>query len=137
MPLQVNAFFYRLIMLLAVTIWFYVLLRFLSFGRPHARIAWAGAFFTALLYTAGQLLLHRLLDYEKMVVIYGTSTALALLLLFVFYCSFIFYFGACLTWALGKFCGRPIQPSRRGESIEAEHYEGATLRAFSSSTKDH
>jgi len=119
LPLQVNAFYYRVIMFLAVTIWFFVLLKYLSYGRPRAEIAWAGAFFTSLLFTAGQLLLRRLLDYDNMKVIYGASTSLALLLLFVFYCSFIFYFGACFTWALGQYCGRPIQPSRRAETVDA------------------
>ncbi|HEY4064468.1 MAG TPA: YihY/virulence factor BrkB family protein [Puia sp.] len=117
LPLQVNAFFYRLIMFLAVTIWFFLLLKYLSYGRPHAKMAWAGASFTSLLFTAGQLLLHRLLDYDNMKIIYGTSTSLALLLLFVFYCSFIFYFGACFTWALGQHCERPILPSRRSEAL--------------------
>jgi len=110
LPLQVNAFFYRLIMLASEIIWFFVILRYLSYGRPAPKIAWAGASFTALLLTAGQLLLHRLLNYETMEVIYGASTSLALLLLFVFYCSFIFYFGACFTWALGQHCGHPILP---------------------------
>ncbi|HEY8970797.1 MAG TPA: YihY/virulence factor BrkB family protein [Puia sp.] len=118
LPLEVNAFFYRLIMLLAVIIWFFVILKYLSYGRPHAKIAWAGASFTGLLFVAGQLLLHRLLNYDTMKVIYGTSTSLALLLLFVFYCSFIFYFGACFTWALGQHYGRPILPSRRAETYE-------------------
>lgn len=117
LPLQVNAFFYRLIMLVAIIIWFFLLLKYLSNGRPHTKMAWAGASFTALLFTVGQLLLHRLLDYDNMEIIYGASTSLALLLLFVFYCSFLFYFGASFTAALGQRCGRPIRPSRRAETF--------------------
>jgi len=118
LPLQVNTFFYRLIMLLAVIIWFFVILKYLSYGRPSARIAWAGASFTGLLFFAGHQLLERLLNYDTMELIYGNSTALALLLLFVFYSSFIFYFGACFTWTLGRRCGRPILPSRRAETFD-------------------
>jgi len=118
LPLQVNAFLYRLIMLLAVIVWFFVLLKYLSYGRPHTKIAWEGACFTGLLFTAGQLVLHRLLNYNNMKIIYGATTSLALLLLFVFYCSFIFYFGACLTWALGEERGRPIRAARRAEVFE-------------------
>lgn len=114
LPLQVNPFLYRLIMLAAEAIWFFVILRYLSYGRPTPKIAWAGAAFTALLFTAGQLLLHRLLNYDTMEGIYGASTSLALLLLFVFYCSFIFYFGACFTWVLGQRCGHPILTSHPG-----------------------
>jgi len=118
LPLQVNAFLYRLIMLLAVIVWFFVLLKYLSYGRPHTKIAWEGACFTGLLFTAGQLVLHRLLNYNNMKIIYGATTSLALLLLFVFYCSFIFYFGACLTWAIGEERGRPIRAARRAEVFE-------------------
>jgi membrane protein len=116
LPLQNNPLLYRLIMLLAVIVWFFVLLKYLSYGRPHAIIAWEGACFTGLLFTAGQLALHRLLNYDSMKVIYGATTSLALLLLFIFYCSFIFYFGACFTWALGQQAGRPIQPSARAST---------------------
>ncbi|HVU95314.1 MAG TPA: YihY/virulence factor BrkB family protein [Puia sp.] len=119
LPLQVNAMYYRVIMFVAVTIWFFVILKYLSYGRPQAKIAWSGAVFTTLLFALGQQLLQRLLNYDSMKIIYGTSTALALLLLFVFYCSFIFYFGACFTWALGQRVGLPIQPSRHGEVVEA------------------
>jgi membrane protein len=118
LPRAVNAFYYRVIMFFVVTIWFFVLLKYLSYGRPRAAIAWAGALFTTVLFTAGQLLLHRFLDYENMKIIYGSSTSLALLLLFIFYCSFMFYFGACFTWALGQARGRPIRPSRRAEVLE-------------------
>ncbi|HEY4208120.1 MAG TPA: YihY/virulence factor BrkB family protein [Puia sp.] len=119
LPLQVNTFFYRFAMMLAVAIWFFVILKWLSYGRPHWKIAWIGALFTGLLFTAGQTLLHLLLNYDTMEVVYGTSTALALLLLFVFYCSFIFYFGACFTWSLGQHWGHPIQPSRQAEIVES------------------
>jgi membrane protein len=117
LPFQVNAFLYRLMMLLAVIVWFFVLLKWLSYGRPHTKTAWLGAGLTGLLFTAGQQVLHRLLNFENMKIIYGSTTSLALLLLFVFYCSFIFYFGACLTWALGQESGRPIRAARRAEII--------------------
>jgi membrane protein len=134
LPLQVNVFYYRVIMFLAVTLWFFVLLKYLSYGRPRAGIAWAGAFFTSLLFTAGQLLLHRLLDYGNMKIIYGASTSLALLLLFVFYCAFIFYFGACFTWALGQYCGRPILPSRRAETVAMASAKQSSLKNLSNSS---
>lgn len=117
LPLQVNAFLYRLMMLLAVIVWFFVLLKWLSYGRPHTKTAWLGAALTGLLFTAGQQVLHRLLSFKNMKIIYGSTTSLALLLLFVFYCSFIFYFGACLTWALGQESGRPIRAARRAEIV--------------------
>lgn len=117
LPLQVNEVLYRVITTLAVIIWFLVILKYLSYGRPAWKTAVAGSIFTGGLFTIGHVLLHQLLTYDNMKLIYGTSTSLALLLLFVFYCSFIFYFGACFTWALGQHTGRPILPVRQAFSV--------------------
>lgn len=108
LPLQVNETLYRAVTALAAILWFILILKYLSFGRPAWKTATGGAVFTGLLFSAGELILHRFLDYNALKTIYGASTSLALLLLFVFYCSFIFYFGACFTRALGEHMGRPI-----------------------------
>jgi membrane protein len=104
--------FYRVVTMLAVITWFTLILKFLSFGRPDWRTAVAGGVFTGLLFTIGEVLLHLVFSYNNVKTIYGTSASLVLLLLFVFYCSFIFYFGACLTQALAVRTNRPIVPAR-------------------------
>lgn len=95
-----------------VTIWFAVLFRFLPDGRPRWRTAFAGGFFTGLLFTGGKLLLGVLLSYSNMQTIYGASTSTVLVLLFVFYSSFIFYYGACFTKAWAEHVHQPIEPGR-------------------------
>ena len=112
LPLQVNEMLYRAVTTVAAILWFILILKYLSFGRPAWKTVTGGAVFTGLLFSAGELILHRLLDYDNLKTIYGASTSLALLLLFVFYCSFIFYFGACFTRALGEHTGRPILATR-------------------------
>jgi membrane protein len=118
LPLQVNEILYRLITTLTVIIWFVLILKYLSYGRPTWRMAIAGAIFTGVLFTCGQLLLHQLLTYDNLKTIYGVTASLALLLLFVFYCSFMFYFGACFTRALAEHTGKPIPPA--GHAIRSE-----------------
>ena len=107
--LWINNFFYHLVTIMAGMVWFSLVLRYQSYGRPAWSTAIAGGIFTGLLFTAGELLLHFVLSYNNMSTIYGTSTSLVLLLLFIFYCSFIFYFGACFTIALSESTGQPIK----------------------------
>ena len=121
----VNVLLSQLISLVVVTTWFTMLFRFLPDGHTTLRVTIAGAFFTALLFTFGKFLLKWLLSYSNMQTIYGTSTSFVLLLLFIFYCSFIFYYGACFTKVWAKFKQQPVAPGRYAVSyhiaqIEAE-----------------
>jgi membrane protein len=87
--------------LLLVSAWFTMMFKFLPDGRPAWKVAMTGAIFTGILFTFGKLLLRWMLSYSNMHNIYGASTSMVLLLLFIFYSSFIFYYGACFTkvWA--------------------------------------
>jgi membrane protein len=108
----------QLISFILISIWFFVLFKFLPDGRPTLKTLIAGAVFTGLLFTCGKLLLKWLLTYSNMQTVYGASTSSVLLLLFVFYSSFIFYFGACFTRVWAEFHQKPIQPSKNAERFE-------------------
>jgi membrane protein len=86
---------------LIMAIWFLIIFRYLSHGRPLWRIAWIGALFTSILFSFGKIILHILLTYNQINSIYGASASLVLLLLFLFYTSMILYYGASFTkvWA--------------------------------------
>ncbi|MES1249593.1 MAG: YhjD/YihY/BrkB family envelope integrity protein [Chitinophaga rupis] len=112
LPRKAGGFLYRMTTILASIAWFTLLLKFLSYGRPAWKAAIAGGIFTGLFFAVGELLLHLVFSFNSMKTIYGASTSLVLLLLFVFYCSFIFYFGACFTQALAAHTGKPILPVR-------------------------
>ena len=99
----------QLISLVVVSTWFSVLFRFLPDAHPDWRVAFTGGLFTGVLFTAGKLLLRFLLSYSNMQTIYGASTSMALLLLFVFYSSFIFYYGACFTEVWAMHVNKPIK----------------------------
>ena len=108
----------QIISFILISVWFFVLFRLLPDGRPTGKTLVAGAVFTSLLFTAGKLLLKWLLTYTSMEKVYGPSTSSVLLLLFVFYSSFIFYYGACFTKVWADFYNSPIQPSKRAESYK-------------------
>jgi membrane protein len=107
-----------LISVVVVTIWFMLMFRFLPDGRPRWNIALAGAFLTAILFTVGKLVLHALLSYSNINSLYGTSAAVVLILLFVFYSALILYYGAAFTKIWAEHKGQPIQPVRH-----ASHYK--------------
>ena len=100
----------HIVSIIMATIWFAMVFRYLPDGRPQWKIAFMGAFLTALLFTIGKILLHWLLTYSNITTLYGTSASIVLLLLFVFYSSLILYYGAAFTKIWGIYKGEPIRP---------------------------
>jgi len=80
-----------------LTAWFALLLRYLPDIRVRWQAVWMGAFVTSVLFSLGAELLSLLLTYQQISSLYGNSASLILILLFVFYCSLIFYYGASFT----------------------------------------
>jgi len=116
-----KTFIREIILLLMVTVWFSMLFKFLPDARPSWKTVIAGAFFTGFLFTIGKLLLQWVLSYSSMQTIYGASTSSVLLLLFVFYSSFIFYYGACFTKIWAEAYNKPIPPAKHAEKYEWSH----------------
>lgn len=79
---------------IVISIWFIILFRYLADGRPSWRVAIAGGSLTGILFEAGKTLLTNLMRHSNIGTLYGASGAMVLILLFVFYSSFILYFGA-------------------------------------------
>lgn len=80
-------------------IWFGIVFRYLTDARPGWRAVLVSAVVTSLLFNIGKIVLHYVLQSSNINSLYGASTSLVFLLLFVFYSSFIFYFGAAFTIA--------------------------------------
>lgn len=93
-----------------VSIWFIVLFRYLADGRPRWKIAIIGGIITGILFTLGKLLLRFLIIHSNVNLLYGTSGSIVLILLFVFYSSFILYYGACFVELLSEKMEQPIHP---------------------------
>ncbi len=115
----VNEVFFVII----VTMWFTVLFRFLTAGRPVWKLAFAGGILTSILFTLGKLLLRWLLSYSNITTIYGASGSTVLILLFVFYTSFIFYFGGCFIKVLSETLNLPIKPVKEAYTFEVHEIE--------------
>ncbi|GAB3182281.1 YihY/virulence factor BrkB family protein [Telluribacter humicola] len=101
-----------------ITVWFSILFRYLTDGRPDWSLAFMGGFFTAILLNGGKLILRWLLTYNNISTIYGASGSIVLIMLFVFYSSIIFYYGGAFIKVLSDTNGKPIRPIRKAYRYE-------------------
>jgi len=74
--------------------WFILLFRYLADGHPKWLACVGGGLLTSILFAIGKWVLKLLLINTNISKVYGTSGSLVLVLLFVFYCSMILYYGA-------------------------------------------
>ena len=112
-----------LVSIAIVCTWFTVLFRYLPDGKLKWRVALTGGLLTSILYNIGAFVLKFLLLNSNIGVVYGASASVVLLLLFVFYASLIFYYGAAFTKVWGEYLEQPIQPVIHAELYENIHIE--------------
>ncbi len=101
-----------LIAWLILAAWFGVTFRTLSLAKVPWRAVTRGAALTALLIRVGETVLSQLLVARDLGPVYGPASSLVLVLLFVFYCAMIFYFGAAFTKAYAHRIGLDIRPKK-------------------------
>ena len=108
----------QLLFVAIVTTWFTVLFRFLTNGRPTWRNSIRGGILTGIFFTIGKFILRIMLPLSNIGNIYGASGSIVLIMLFVFYSSFIFYFGACFVKVLSDAHKTPIRPIKGAYQYE-------------------
>lgn len=108
----------QILFILIVTTWFSVLFRFLTNGRPTWKASIRGGILTGVLFTLGKYILRIALPLSNIGNIYGASGSIVLIMLFVFYSSFIFYFGACFVKVLSDAKETPIRPIKGAFTYE-------------------
>ena len=101
-----------LIAWLILAVWFGVTFRTLSLAKVPWRAVTRGAALTALLISLGEVVLGHLVVARDLGPVYGPASSLVLVLLFVFYCAMIFYFGAAFTKAYAHRIGLDIRPKK-------------------------
>ena len=110
MSIYVNNTIATILSIVIVWTWFTILFRYLPDGKPTWKIALAGGLLTSILFNIGKEILKWLLPNSNIGAVYGTSASIVLLLLFVFYSSLIFYYGAAFTKVWGVYKKEPIKP---------------------------
>ncbi|QMW03693.1 YihY/virulence factor BrkB family protein [Spirosoma foliorum] len=107
-------------------IWFALLFKFLPDVRIDWRAVWPGAFFTSILFKAGEAILNNLLIHSQIGPLYGRSGAIILLLLFVFYASLLFYYGASFTRQYSEWIHLAVKPNSRAVAYTIKEVGGST-----------
>ncbi len=113
----------QVLSILIVTAWFTALFKYLANGHPSWNIALAGGLFTGVLFTAGKLILAWLLTYSNIRTIYGASGSFVLMLLFVFYCSFILYYGGMFTKLWAKYNNKAFELDKHAYEFKISEIE--------------
>ncbi len=94
-----------------LTIWFAMLFTYLPDVRVRWSAVWVGALVTSLLFTLGEAVLTRLLTYSQIRSLHGGAGTITLVLLLVFYCSLIFYYGASFTRQYAEWAKLNVVPN--------------------------
>ncbi len=115
-----NDFINETIFFVITASWLCIAFRFIANGTPKWKSIFISASFTGLLLTFGKLIMRYLLVNSNINEIYGTSGAILLVMLFIFYSSFIFYFGACLVNSICDEMEISIQPSQNAHKFKTE-----------------
>jgi membrane protein len=100
--------------------WFVIVFKVLPEAKVTWRMACVGGLLTGLLFNFGKFLLHKILIPDKVAAIFGPSASIAILLLFIFYCSFVLYYGAAFTFEYSKIRNQTIQPGKYAREYKRE-----------------
>ena len=112
--------FSRIGSVVVIALWFIFLFRYLAEGRPRWKACVAGGLVTSIFFMIGKWLLKILLIDTNIGTLYGTSGSFVLVLLFVFYCSFILYYGACFIAVYSLKNDWPIIPKNQAYSYRIQ-----------------
>ena len=101
-----------------VTVIFGLLFKVLPDAKIRWRHVWVGALITTLLFTLGKYLIGFYLGSSSLNSAYGAAGSLVIILLWVYYSTVIFLFGAELTSVYAKFKGAAIQPYSNAVKVQ-------------------
>jgi len=104
--------------IIVVTSWFTMIFKFLPEAKVDWDVAITGAFMTAILFNFGKYILGKVLVHARIETIFGASASIALLMLFIFYCSFILYYGAAFTKEYGEIANKHICAGKYSHEYE-------------------
>jgi len=132
----VNGLLHALLSIVMVSTWITLIFRLMPEAYVKWRVAIAGGLFTGVLINIGRFTLTNLLVTNEFRQLFGPSASMALLLLFIFYCSLTLYFGTAFTYVYAKTTHQPIRPGYLADKYEQKVVEeGVRRRSLSRSKK--
>jgi membrane protein len=104
-------------MLILYTLLFALVYKILPDVEISWKDVWVGALLTGVLFEIGRFLIGMYLGRSSVASPYGAAGSLVLILLWIYYASLIFFFGAELTQTWAAFHGRRLKPEPYAEEI--------------------
>lgn len=105
--------------LLTFSAWFTLLFKIL----PNAKLPWrpaiVGGVISSVLFKIGQLIIEQILVNSNIKGIFGASSSIVLIMLFIFYVSFIFYFVAMFIKNYSELIDQPITTIRKNKNSKS------------------
>lgn len=99
---------------------FAMIYRFLPDAVIKWKVTWVGALITTILFIFGKWLIGFAIGTSNIGVMYGAAGSLVVILLWVFYSSLIFFFGAEITHQYAEMFAHDIVPKKNAVSIETK-----------------
>jgi membrane protein len=119
-----NLYFWRaldwLVSFGLVTTLFAMIYKLLPDVELEWRDVWVGAAVTAVLFTIGRYLIGLYLAHSSWISAYGAAGSLVIVLLWVYYSSQVFLFGAEFTYVWANESGKPLVPRANAEPATEE-----------------
>lgn len=109
--------------LAVLTIWIALVFKYLPDIRIRWSAVWLGALVTSILIELGEALLDRFLINSSVGSMYGASGAIILILLFNFYASLIFYYGASFTRQCTQRLHQEAEPGTNAVAYQIKEIE--------------
>lgn len=119
----VNGLLHALLSIIMIATWITLIFKLMPEAYVQWKVAIAGGLFTGVLINIGRFTLTKLLVTEEFRHLFGPSASMALLLLFIFYCSLTLYFGTAFTYVYAKVTNRPIRPGYLADKYEKKIIE--------------
>jgi membrane protein len=88
--------------------------------RVGWRVVWFGGAVTALLFTVGKELIGVYLGQDSVASVYGAAGSMIVILMWVYYSSIIFLYGAEVTQLSAKALGWQLEPIEAAEQLDKE-----------------
>lgn len=97
--------------ILILTVWFAFLFKYLPDAKIQWKVVWRGAILTGFLFTIGRIIMGEIISYMDLGTIYGTTSSIIIMLLFIYYSAQLIFFGAAFTRAYANFRKIHIRPN--------------------------
>jgi membrane protein len=121
-----------------ITLLFAMLFKFLPDAKLRWKDTWAGALTTAILFSLGKNLIGYYIGNSTAASLYDAAGSVLVVMLWVYYASAIFLFGATFTYARAEVLGSSVKPEDyaiKVKEVELKMEEGADVIAVTEPPK--